>query len=595
MKNNTDIIGFIHGHNSSAALFRDGKILEAISEERFDRNKNSTSFPLNSINYIIQKYSLNKNELEFYHASYIVPFSDKVEIEKYKSFISKSKKPITLLLENIVYGLFFKFKFFRKITKFLYHKKNSKQNSLSYQKKQKKIFSELLNVSKNKIQFVDHHLSHIYTVLYGFVPRQKIDSKSYLIFSLDGEGDGLCAKVCLFENQKLKLISNTIAGNSIAGIYGAMTKHLGMKINEHEFKVMGLAAYNSLNQHTDYLVEDLKNLIKINDNLEFETVGGLNYFLWYFNKNFKNIRFDNLSFAIQKTVEYFAIQWIKMAISKYNVRNIALTGGFFMNIKVNKLINELDEVDDLIVCPSGGDESVSIGAAYYGAETKGFNFFKTEKIETLLLGYDIKDDIDLESNLNKYSEKIEIKKFKDTFDLNEFAAEKLFHKEIIARVSNKMEFGARALGNRSILANPSESQILHEINKLIKKRDFWMPFACSVLDENKSDYFKNYYDHDMRFMEISCDTTSLGREHLRAAIHPFDNTARPQIVTNDHNEYYDLIYRFKKLSGIGALLNTSYNIHGEPLVMNSHDALNSFFNSGLKNLIIDKYFITKKY
>ena len=155
--------------------------------------------------------------------------------------------------------------------------------------------SNKINVDINQIYLLDHHLCHIFTALYGFANL----NRDYLIFSLDGEGDGLCAKICSYQNKKLSELSKTIAGNSLAGFYGAITKFLNMKINEHEYKVMGLAAYQDKSKYNIEIIKKLKGLFKINENLEFISKGGLNYFIWYLNKNFRYERFDNIYFAFK--------------------------------------------------------------------------------------------------------------------------------------------------------------------------------------------------------------------------------------------------------------------------------------------------------
>ena len=167
--------------------------------------------------------------------------------------------------------------------------------------------------------------------------------------------------------------------------------------------------------------------------------------------------------------------------------------------------------------------------------------------------------------------------------------------EVVARFSlNNFEFGPRALGNRSIIADPRSIDTIHYINKSVKVRDFWMPFAPSVLEEDFEKYFISNKKNNFNFMTGSLDTTNFGKKLLGGGIHPFDKTARPQKVKKKINkEYYELIKEFKKISGVGALLNTSFNIHGEPIVFSPQDAFKSFMSSGLKYLYIGDYLIKK--
>jgi carbamoyltransferase len=175
-------------------------------------------------------------------------------------------------------------------------------------------------------------------------------------------------------------------------------------------------------------------------------------------------------------------------------------------------------------------------------------------------------------------------------------ADHLANGDVLARFDTEsMEFGARALGNRSIIADPRNPQVIHTINKLVKMRDFWMPFAPSVLEERVNDYLINPKAIDARFMAIGLDSTDLGKEHLSAGLHPFDRSARPQIVrAKDNPGYHALIRAFEAKTRVGAVLNTSFNIHGEPIVCTPHDALDTFVRCGIKHLILGNQLISKE-
>ena len=167
--------------------------------------------------------------------------------------------------------------------------------------------------------------------------------------------------------------------------------------------------------------------------------------------------------------------------------------------------------------------------------------------------------------------------------------------DVVARFGNdKMEFGARALGNRSILADPRRPDVIHHINKLVKMRDFWMPFAPSILSDREKDYMVNNKNIDARFMAVGFDSTHIAKKHIPAGLHPFDRTARPQIVYKEENlSYYSLIKEFEKITGVGALMNTSFNIHGEPIVGTPDDAISTFKRCGLHHLYIGEHLISK--
>ena len=174
-------------------------------------------------------------------------------------------------------------------------------------------------------------------------------------------------------------------------------------------------------------------------------------------------------------------------------------------------------------------------------------------------------------------------------------AELIAKGDVVARFGDgKMEFGARALGNRSILADPRKPDVIHHINKLVKMRDFWMPFAPSILAEREKDYIVNPKNIDSRFMAVGFDSTTIAKDHIPAGLHPFDRTARPQIVhKSDNPSYHSLIKAFEKITGVGALMNTSFNIHGESIVGTPHDAIDTFLRCGLDHLFIGSWLISK--
>jgi len=192
----------------------------------------------------------------------------------------------------------------------------------------------------------------------------------------------------------------------------------------------------------------------------------------------------------------------------------------------------------------------------------------------------------------------EDKKLAEKYDITDATnikiAQLLADGEVVARVCGKMEFGSRALGNRSILANPSNPGIIQHINELIKGRDFWMPFAATVLDTFADRYLVNPKEFESRYMAVAMDTKKEYLSDIKAGTHPYDETIRPQILTQEQNaEYYDLITEFSKLTGIGSLLNTSYNLHGLPVVNDVEDAFHVFENSGLRYLILNDKLISK--
>lgn len=586
------VLGIIHGHNSSACLLDEGTVSGCVSEERYDKKKNSTEFPINSINYLLGLTAISCENIDLVvHASKTVPFINKHEIKMYED--DRSNKATTLrgIAYKKAHSLYYHMPIVRKPLRMLYKLNSDAWREGKFAEQVRDNFLTSINIDRSKIIFADHHLCHAYSVYYGFVPKE-VRKEPVLVLTLDGEGDGRCSTVHVVKDGHWEKIGETAAGNSIASFYGAITKFLKMRVNEHEYKVMGLAPYCS-NYNRDRTLKKFNGLFWINDDLSFGSVGGGNFIAKWLEENLTDDRFDAVAAAAQKYVENLAADWVSKAIKKTGICNIALSGGFFMNIKVNKVIMELPDVNRLYICPSGGDESCPIGAMYYGVQQMGLDpSVHCNTIDNLYLG-------------NVFSESEIVQAIEDNCagsgykicrhdEIEVEIAKLLAEGKVVARVNGRMEFGARALGNRSILANPAHLDIVKIINEQIKSRDFWMPFACSVLEERAEDYLVNPKQVEMKYMAISCETTPLAKVHLTGAIHPYDYTARPQIVSaKDNASYYKILKTFESLTKIGGVLNTSLNLHGEPMVNSPEEAISTFSRSGLHYLALGNHMISK--
>ena len=361
-----------------------------------------------------------------------------------------------------------------------------------------------------------------------------------------------------------------------------------MRPADHEYKLMGLAAYNS-EKYGKEAYNVYANTLHV-DGLKFKYKEVIKDHFFYFKDKLEGQRFDAVAWGIQKRCEELLTEWVYNGIKETGIGNVIMSGGVAQNIKANKIITELDDLNQLYIPPGPGDESISIGAAFVES-TKHLK--STNNIASISNGYfgpsytikqvknAIKNDVPKSWKVKKVS-------FNDV-------AKVLVKGDVVARFGlDNMEFGARALGNRSILADPRRPDVIHHINKLVKMRDFWMPFAPSILAEREKDYMINKKGIDCRFMAIGMDSTELAKEHLPAGLHPFDRSARPQIVHKDDNPgYHGLIKAFENLTGVGALMNTSFNIHGEPIVATPTDAIDTLKRCGLHHLLIGNILISK--
>lgn len=579
------ILGLNIGHNATACLLTDGKIVECVSEERFSRIKNHSGIPFRSIEYLMKHNGLTLSEVDH------IVFDQHYEIES-DPYMGKR------IMENYT-NKSFKNKIISKLgyrRPELYHNLLSIKRSLKpIEKREHRLrrlshgISRALQFPIDKIMVIDHHLAHAMATCFN-LPQDK----KTLIFTLDGEGNGTCATVSIYDGREIKVISRTNKRASLGYLYGNATLALGMKPLEHEFKVMGLAPY-AKEHNIAKVYPRFKELIRLGEGLEFtsefEMIFSDNFFL----DEMKFVRFDIVAGAVQKLAEELVTAWVQKAVKQTGIDSIALSGGVFMNVKANQKIAELSEVKSLFVMPSAGDESNAIGSCMYGYKMycNQHNLpFSPEPMQDLYLGpeYD-------EKYVNNFIRKEEVtKKYKVSTpkNINKEIARLLSKGEIVARCSGKSEWGARALGNRSIIANPSHPETIRFLNEAIKDRDFWMPFTPSMLDSEMSKYIVNPKKIAAPYMVLTFDSTELAQKHLPAAMHPYDRTIRPQMVYEKWNpDYYAILKEFKKLTGIGAVLNTSFNLHGEPNVLTPEDALHTVENSGLKYLVLDKYLLEK--
>ena len=367
-----------------------------------------------------------------------------------------------------------------------------------------------------------------------------------------------------------------------------------MKPTEHEYKVMGLAPYGK-EKYAIQAYKVFEKTLRV-EGTEFVWNIKPNDSYYWFKEKLEGIRFDSIAWGLQNWVESLLIKWTQNTIRKYKISNIIYSGGVAMNIKAMGKLVELAEVDDLFVGGSASDESLAIGAGI--CLNENLTLKKKEKwlsknftrIETLYLGPEaqINDEKKLINDLdnNKY--------FFEENPSPEKIALILSKGKIVGRCVGRMEFGQRALGNRSILADPSNIMIKEKINSAIKNRDFWMPFAPIVLESYVEKYLINPKKIESPHMTIGFQTTELGYKKMIAACHPADKSARPQILKKEHNsKLFEIIEEFSKIKDCGAILNTSFNLHGYPIVNTPKDAFYVFENSDLDVLVLNHFIMFK--
>lgn len=580
-------ISIHYGHNATVAFSESGKIISIVSEERFSRLKNHTGFPEQALKYTLENYlggnfeKLDKIILVDNHgldAKYL--FNNNFNSSEYISFYSEIRNKIKR--RKYFYDQFkIIYKFFKKI-KFFYKKK-------IITKDYKKELYKKYNLPEKKIISYDHHMSHAASFCYF---EEHNLEKPTIIFTMDGEGDYKSSTVNLTEKGKLKLISENNNQVSLGYFYLFVTAYLGLKPGEHEFKVMGLSPYGN-KFRSDKIKSKLDKLLWLDSNGKFNSITDSGNLIFELMDIFSFERFDDIAIASQEFLEKLVIKWISYWCDKLMIYDVAVSGGVFMNIKLNMLIHQKNKIKSFFAVPSCTDDSLPIGGLYL--ENSNSNI-KVNKLKHLYLGKCFTNqDVDEHLKVNNLDKRFNIKYFEDPKSLNLEVAKILSENKIVARFAGREEWGARALGNRSILCSPNNIENINMINSLVKKRDFWMPFTPTILREFEKIYLENNKKVNGKFMSSAFQSTDLAKENLKAAIHPKDYTIRPQILDKEINPiYYNLIDQFKSITGIGALLNTSFNLSGEPNVSSLSDATRTVMNTDIKYLILENFLLVKK-
>jgi len=575
-KKNITVLGIHLWHDSGAAIVQNGKVCAAINEDKIINKKHASGYPIKSIEEVFKIAKIEYGEID------AISITGAVE--------SKFPKP---------FGRFPNFSNGFLLSSWLTNNEKGIESAIIHNQKFGRLEGLVSTLTKlgilfDDLIFVEHHLAHAASAYY--LSPWNFDEE-VLILTADGVGDGISSTVNIGHKGIISRVNNSETDyfNSLGGeLYAAITGYLGMDGANHAGKLMGLSPYgkatNCLDKIKSIIEIDKNNPLKFKKKILASSWGGEGQSELH--KLLKNQRFDNIAAATQLWYETLITKWVSNAIEKTGIRKIACAGGNFQNMKANRKIFSLDDVDDAFFCPAPGDDGLAVGAALQGyyeiVERDGIkpikNALKDNYFGSSFTNEEIKSTLK-KLNMFESAEYVE--------DIDSEIGEILANSEsIIARFSGRMEWGPRALGNRSILANPSDPQTIIKINKAIKMRDFWMPFAPSILKTRIKDYLVDPIEAP--YMILAFDTTEK-RKEISATLHPYDLSCRPQTVSSEYNSGYEKVIKsFESKTGIGGILNTSFNIHGFPLVWDPENAVNTLNNSSLDMLAIGNYLVKRK-
>ncbi len=553
-----------NSHNTSVALTRNHKILFAASNERYTRKKMDSSIPISAIKACFRECNINASDLDEvvfvsdpfpkslleYFKWYTLPF-----VKTKGKFLLWIKNPVWLI-KILLSGTVIPFYIASELYPIV------------------RIMWELRGY-RGKYVFVPHHESHLYSAYYtsGW--------KKCIVACFEGAGFTKSVSLYYVENNNWKKLVESSIPDSPGYFYQLVTSILGFKPLRHEGKITGLSAYGSPLKAYKF-VESLMCIkdgkLKMNYDLYLKT-----HFYYQINKKLppglRKYKREDLAAAFQKRLEDCLTEIIKNALSGYKVDKIALAGGVVANVKLNQRIREIKGVKEIYIHPGMGDEGIALGAALH--QTKTF-----VKFNNLYFGssYSNKEVL---TAIKKY--KVNYKSLKN---IEKEIAKLIAEGKVVARFLGRMEYGPRALGNRSILCRATDPTINATLNKKLKRTEF-MPFAPVVMKHLSLKLFKNLKgsEYTAGFMTITFDCTNYMKKKCPAVVH-VDSTARPQIISRSQNpSYHKILSEYYKLTGIPAIINTSFNMHEEPIVCTPDDALRSFTTGELDYLAIDNYLV----
>jgi len=584
-------------HDSAAALVIDGNIIAAAQEERFSRKKHDASYPTNAVNFVLKYANLKLSEVD-YIVFYEKPFL-KFErlLETYLAFAPAGFKSFSMSMP-----IWLKEKLFQK--KMLFEEL----------KEQDENFNDI-----NKIYFSEHHYSHAAS---AFFPSPFNDAT---VLTLDGVGEWATTTVAEGNKENLQILKEIHFPHSIGLLYSAFTYYTGFKVNSSEYKVMGLAPYGE----PKYKNIILKELIDVKEDGSFRL--NMNYFNYATGLTMTNSKFSKLfgqpvrnsekdeltkfhmdiAASVQCVIEEIILKLTKYLSKEMKSKNLCLAGGVALNCVANGKILKEGIYKNIWIQPAAGDAGGAIGAAiafwYQELKNKRNNIGK-DQMKGSYLGPSFKDD-EIEKSLLSLNAKF--KKYNEN-ELIEKIANDLAKGKTVGWFQGRMEFGPRALGARSILADPRNEKMQKELNLKVKYRESFRPFAPSILREDLSKWFQLECDspymllvsdvkkeiqipmseHDKNLFGI--DKLNIKRSSIPAVTH-VDYSARIQTVNEEMNPKYNkLLKKFKQITNCPILVNTSFNIRGEPIVCDIKDAYRCFMGTNLDILVCESFILYKE-
>ncbi len=567
-------------HDSAICYIEDNKVIACLQEERFSRIKHDDNFPINVLNVLINRYNLKTEEIDY------IAFYDKpvIKFERIiQNLIAVSPKGFRFAFEAIPLWL------------------------------NKKLFiSEIIKKhikGKYKILYLPHHISHAAS---AFIPS---DFQEAAFMINDGVGDWESTSYGICNNKNIEFLYSIDYPHSLGLLYSAFTYFCGFRVNSGEYKLMGLAPYGE-EKYVDLILD---SIIEIKEDGSYKL--NMEYFDFQFGKKMCSRKMEDLfklkirkpaeelkteyadiAASIQKVIEIALIRMAKHIHKTTNMKNLVMAGGVALNCVANSKIIKESGFEKVFIQPASSDAGGALGAALYVLKyMEKINIANPQQYSYLGTEY---NNNEIEEVLKKYNAKYEYTENPDII-----GAEYIADNKIVGWFQGRMEYGPRALGSRSILGNPGNKEMQKKMNLKIKFRESFRPFAPSVLEEKHNEYFEeDFYTPYMltistlrkefrktdKHITHDFNVLSKGIASIPAVIHA-DFSSRIQTVNEKQNPlYYNLIKHFYKLTNIPMIINTSFNIRGQPIVESPYDAFLTFINTDMDILIIGNFLLKKE-
>jgi carbamoyltransferase len=561
-------------HDSSAALLKDGKIVAAAQEERFTRKKHDTSFPINAINYCLESQGINIEDIDY---------------------IGFYEKPF-LKFERLLY---------QHLEMFPRSYKTFLANMPSWFKEKLRIIKIIRKKLKYKkeVLFIEHHMAH---AAGSFLPSPFEEAA---VLTIDGVGEWTTTSYGMAKGNEINLIKEIKFPSSLGLLYSTITAYLGFSVNNSEYKVMGLAPYGDMNKETNPYYSKLKEVIDVKEDGSYRF--NMDFFIYHYKNKMPSKklctllegpirkpeeeltqRHKDIAAALQIILEEVMTKMLNNLYQKTKCKNLIIAGGIGLNSVYNGKILKDTPFENFWCQPDPGDGGTSVGVALY-VYNSILKKSREYSLNDAYLGPEFtKEQIKefLEKNNIRYTE------FKDKNELIKKTSNLIYNNNVVGWFQGGMEWGPRALGARSILSNPCTKNMQEILNLKVKHREKFRPFAPVVCEDDAEKYFEcdNPIPIPTDFMLMVYPIKKQWKEKIPAVTH-VDGSGRLQTIRRSQNPlYYDLIKEFGKLSKIPILINTSFNIRGEPIVCTPHDAYKCMMGTGIDYLIMGDFLVKRE-